>query len=217
MNLKLTTLFLGLIAHGSVFAAATISAPEEIIVVALNGQTVKSGLFKGKKQFKVEAGQVNLNVRYQEYFEMHNGRFDIIKSDVVNIRVPELKDNQNYSLALVNPPKDEEEGKKFAQSPQIAIYDQNKKLVQIQQQSTVQNESPSILGGLFSKDDNSSRVYSTQEQSSTPTSSISSKVEQPIRTKTTVQSGTSEQELIKIWQQSSKSDRQKFLSWLAEQ
>lgn len=217
MNLKLTTLFLGLMVHSSVFAAATISAPEEIIVVALNGQTVKSGLFKGKKQFKIEAGPANLNLRYQEYFEMHNGRFDIIKSDVVNIRVPELKDNQNYSLTLVNPPKDEEEGKRFAQSPQIAIYDQNNKLVKIQQQSPVQNESSSILGGIFSKDDNSSRVYSTREQSSAPTPSIPKNIEQPIRTKTIVQPETSEQQLIEIWQQSSKSDRQKFLSWLAEQ
>lgn len=226
MNLKsaiLTTLLLGFVVQNTVYATATIHAPEEVIVVAINGQNVKSGLFKGKKEFKVEAGPVNLNIRYQQYFEMHNGAFDIVKSDIFNVQISELKDKQYYTLQLANTPKDNDEAKKFAQSPTIAIYDQNKKLVT--HQSNVQMTSPSQFGGIFTRDKASERVYNSQ--STISTGSTSTPVQGTQYTKlsteevTTAQktdmTSNSDQQLIQIWKKATKAERQKFLSWLAIQ
>lgn len=229
MKFKMTGLVLGVLVNSTVFAAASISTPEELIVLSVNGQEVKSSLFKGTKQFKVEAGPVDLNVRYQQYFELHNARFDIQKSGIINIKAPELKDNQNYKLVLVNPPQDEEEGRKFAAQPTIALFDQNNQLVV--QQTGIYAEKKSLLdGGIFSKavefndskntvNKQSEPVYAAQISSSKVNNQIASTtgVAASERLKNTVVSEYSDQKLIQVWQQASKMERQKFLSWLAEQ
>lgn len=225
----MAALVLGLLAHSSLFAAATISTPEELIVMSVNGQEVKSSLFKGKKQFKVEAGAVDLNVRYQQYFELHNARFDIQKSGIINIQAPELKDNQNYKLVLVNPPKDEEEGRKFAAQPTIAIYDQNNQLV-VQQTSAGEATKSLLDGGIFPKfaeltgsknnvKNQPAPVYASQVVKATTVENTEKNTAVPVidSTKKPVMNASADQKLIQVWQQASKAERQKFLSWLAEQ
>lgn len=220
---KLTALLTGIMAQSTVFAAVTIQAPEELIMVSINGQNVKSGLFKGKKEYKVDAGPVNLNIRYQQYFEMHNGAFDIVKSDIFNVQTSELKDNQNYTLKLANAPKDNDEAKKFSQTPTIVIYDQNKKMVP--HQSNVQMKPLSQFGGIFSREKSSEQVYnshSTISEASKLTPVQNSKsaplsIEEPTKAQPADMTVNSDQQLIQIWKKATKADRQKFLSWLAEQ
>ncbi len=106
MTLRLSVAAIGLLLSGSVFSAVTITAPEEIVILAVNGQEVNSGLFRSSKNnYKVDAGETNLSVRYQEYFEHLNGEHDIVKSGVVTIQTPTLKDGQTYKLAMVGVPK----------------------------------------------------------------------------------------------------------------
>ena len=112
----------GSLLSGSVFAAVTISAPEEIVLLAVNDQEVNTGLFRSKNnEYKVDAGQVALSVRYQQYFEHLNGEHDILKSGVVTVTAPDLKDGQAYQLALVNAPRSFDEAKAFVTQPTVAI------------------------------------------------------------------------------------------------
>lgn len=222
MNLKITALILGLMAHSSVFAAATISTPDELIVVSVNDQEVQSNLLKRAKDFKVEAGPVNLNVRYQQHFDLENGQFDIQKSGIVNIQAPELKDNQHYKLVLVNAPKNLDEGKAFAGQPTIAIYDKNNQLI-VQQSGAKVGTKPGFGGGIFSNDVDLTNSVKKQPMPVYGAPSVQPKSSQVVamapqsKTVTSVSSTSKDQQMIQIWQQSSKSDRQKFLSWLAEQ
>lgn len=144
MSLRVGIAAFGLLFSGSVFSAVTITAPEEIVIVAVNGQEVNSGLLpSSKNNYQVDAGDITLNVRYREYFEHLSGEHDIVRSGVVTIQAPNLKDNQSYRLGLVNAPKDFEAAKKYAEQPTVALYDQNKKL--IVQQTGANNEAKTLV------------------------------------------------------------------------
>ena len=95
MTLRLGVAAIGLLLSGSVFSAVTITAPEEIVILAVNGQEVNSGLFRSSKNnYKVDAGETSLSVRYQEYFEHLSGEHDIVKSGVVTAPRPIIKSSQ---------------------------------------------------------------------------------------------------------------------------
>lgn len=112
MTFRLTTAVLGLMLSSSVFAAATLTTPEEIVILAVNDQEVNSGLFRGtKNMFKVDSGENSLSVRYQGYFGHNDGEHDILKSGVITLKTPALQDNQTYRLALINAPQEFEAAK----------------------------------------------------------------------------------------------------------
>ena len=98
MTLKLGVAGLALMACSSVFSAVTISVPEEIKLLAVNDQEVRAGLFRSAQQVKVNAGENTINLRYQQYFEHHNGAHDILKSGVIQLKTPVLQDGENYRL-----------------------------------------------------------------------------------------------------------------------
>lgn len=221
MAFKYGVAALALMLSGSVFAAVTLSAPEEIVVLAVNDQEVNSGLIRKKNEYKVDAGQVAVSVRYQQYFEHLNGEHDILKSGVVTVTAPDLKDGQTYKIALVNSPQRFEDAKKYAEQPTIAIYDNKNRLVV--QQTGVNTEAKPWLGsGLFGKVINltSSKkapvnqpaaVYATTTSQSPAATTVSK------TTQTVSDANSADRQLIQIWQNASKAERQKFMTWLAEQ
>lgn len=221
MAFKYGVAALALMLSGSVFAAVTLSAPEEIVVLAVNDQEVNSGLIRKKNEYKVDAGQVAVSVRYQQYFEHLNGEHDILKSGVVTVTAPDLKDGQTYKIALVNSPQRFEDAKKYAEQPTIAIYDNKNRLVV--QQTGVNTEAKPWLGsGLFGKviDLTSSKkapvnqpaaVYATTTSQSPAATTVSK------TTQTVSDANSADRQLIQIWQNASKAERQKFMTWLAEQ
>lgn len=203
----------------NIYAISTISAPEEIVVLAINDQVIKTGLLRNAKNYKVNPGATSLSVRYQEYFENGIGQHDIVKSNIINIAVPELKDNQNYVLKLVNAPQDYDEAKKYSSQPNIAIFDSKNQIV-TQKTGMVAESKGSLLDGLFgnSVDLTQSKTTSSQVQVlNAPMSNSSVVTSKTVSNTTSPSSLSSDQQLIQIWQGASKSERQKFMSWLAEQ
>ena len=117
MSFRVGIAALGLLLSSSGFSAVTITAPEEIVILAVNGQEVNNGLIpSSKKNYQVDAGNLTLNVRYREYFEHLNGEHDIVKSGVVTIQASDLQDNRSYTLGLVNGPKNFEAAKKICRT-----------------------------------------------------------------------------------------------------
>ena len=223
MSLRVGVAAFGLLLSSSVFSAVTITAPEEIVILAVNGQEVNNGLIPSKKNnYQVDPGNLTVNVRYREYFEHLNGEHDIVKSGVVTIQTTDLKDNQTYNLALVNAPKDFSQAKKFAEQPTVALYDQSKKLVV--QQTGANNEAQPWFSGnsllartldLTQKNKNNvvnqpAPVYAASTTNVAPvavtaTTAVSSNIK------------TTDQQLVDLWQKASKAERQKFMAWLAGQ
>jgi uncharacterized protein YccT (UPF0319 family) len=223
MSLRVGVAAFGLLLSSSVFSAVTITAPEEIVILAVNGQEVNNGLIPSKKNnYQVDPGNLTVNVRYREYFEHLNGEHDIVKSGVVTIQTTDLKDNQTYNLGLVNAPKDFSQAKKFAEQPTVALYDQSKKLVV--QQTGANNEAQPWFSGnslLARTLDLTQKNKNNVVNQPAPVYAASTTNVAPVAvTATTVVSGnikTTDQQLVELWQKASKAERQKFMAWLAGQ
>ena len=202
-----------ILASVTTFSAVTITAPEEIKILAVNDQEVNTGLFRAKNnQYKVDAGKNNLSVRYNQYFEHLNGEHDIVKSGVITLTTPLLKDGESYALNLVNAPTNYETAKKYAEQPVIALFDQNKKIL-VQQTGANTQQKPWLSQSLFGK------VTDLTQKKSIPLNQPA-----PVYGQTSVTESvedrsisTTDQQLIQLWKKSSKIERQKFMNWLGEQ
>lgn len=202
-----------ILASVTTFSAVTITAPEEIKILAVNDQEVNTGLFRAKNnQYKVDAGKNSLSVRYNQYFEHLNGEHDIVKSGVITLTTPLLKDGESYALNLVNAPTNYETAKKYAEQPVIALFDQNKKIL-VQQTGANTEQKPWLSQSLFGK------VTDLTQKKSIPLNQPA-----PVYSQTSVTESvenrsisTTDQQLIHLWKKSSKIERQKFMNWLGEQ
>lgn len=202
-----------ILASVTTFSAVTITAPEEIKILAVNDQEVNTGLFRAKNnQYKVDAGKNSLSVRYNQYFEHLNGEHDIVKSGVITLTTPLLKDGESYALNLVNAPTNYETAKKYAEQPVIALFDQNKKIL-VQQTGANTEQKPWLSQSLFGK------VTDLTQKKSIPLNQPA-----PVYSQTSVTESvenrsisTTDQQLIQLWKKSSKIERQKFMNWLGEQ
>ena len=190
---------------------------EEIKVEGLNGQEVKSRLFSSNHNYSVQPGENVLSVRYVQFFEEHPGigSHDIVRSGIVHIKTPVLQDKATYRLGLVNPPKTHDDAKEFAKQPVFGLFDARNQL--LVQQAGAKDLNRGILQNLFSTSSTESAqaapVSVTQPAAVySPQAVVTTK---PVATVSNV--AGADQQLIQLWQQASKTERQKFMSWLAEQ
>lgn len=219
MAFKLGVAAIALMASSSAFSAVTISVPEEIKLLAVNDQEIRSGLFSSAQQVKVNAGENVINLRYQQYFEHHNGAHDILKSGVITLKTPILQDGENYRLALVNPPKDFDAAKEFKDQPSIGLYNQKNQLL-VQQTGAKASSTGWLIGSLRNKTVDATQNSATVNQPAavyTAAAVLPSEKTTQATLPTQKQTQGKEQQLIQLWQQASKAERQKFMSWLAEQ
>lgn len=219
MAFKLGVAAIALMASSSAFSAVTISVPEEIKLLAVNDQEIRSGLFSSAQQVKVNAGENVINLRYQQYFEHHNGAHDILKSGVITLKTPILQDGENYRLALVNPPKDFDAAKEFKDQPSIGLYNQKNQLL-VQQTGAKASSTGWLIGSLRNKTVDATQNSATVNQPVavyTAAAVLPSEKTTQATLHTQKQTQGKEQQLIQLWQQASKAERQKFMSWLAEQ
>ncbi|WP_160232446.1 DUF2057 domain-containing protein [Acinetobacter indicus] len=217
MALRLSFAALALSLSSTAFSAVTITAPEEIKVEGLNGQEVKSRLFSSNHNYSVQPGKNVLSVRYVQFFEEHPGigSHDIVRSGIVHIKTPVLQDKATYRLGLVNPPKTHDDAKEFAKQPVFGLFDEKNQL--LVQQAGAKDLNRGILQNLFSTSSTESAqaapVSVTQPAAVySPQAVVTTK---PVATVSNV--AGADQQLIQLWQQASKTERQKFMSWLAEQ
>ena len=219
MAFKLGVAAIALMACSSAFSAVTISVPEEIKLLTVNDQEIRSGLFSSAQQVKVNAGENVINLRYQQYFEHHNGAHDILKSGVITLKTPILQDGENYRLALVNPPKDFDAAKEFKDQPSVGLYNQKNQLL-VQQTGAKVCSTGWLIGSLRNKTVDTTQHSATVNQPAavyTAAALLPSEKTTSVTLHTQKQTQGKEQQLIQLWQQATKAGRQKFMSWLAEQ
>lgn len=216
MALRLTFAAAALMVSGSVFSAVTVTAPEEIKILAVNDQEVNTGLFRSENNaYKLDAGSSSISLRYIQYFEHMSGEHDIVKSGVVTLKTPNLQDNKTYQLALVNAPKTFEDAKKYAEQPTVALYDQ-KQQVLVQQTGANTEQKPWLSRSMFG-----GAVDLTQKNVKAPVNQPPAVYAAPQVTAQTAQLSTQasavDKQLIELWKKADKTERQKFMSWVAEQ
>lgn len=186
----------------SVFSAVTVTVPEEIKIVAVNDQEVNSGLLRSNQTYSLDAGVNAISVRYNEFFQHSDNSHDILKSGVVTVKTPSLKDGETYRLALIQAPKDFDAAQKYKDQPIIGLYDAKNQLL-VQQAGTKDAVKPWFGNRVLTK------KLDMTTQVATP-------VHQPAAVYTQ-SADHNDQQLIQLWQKASKAERQKFMTWLAEQ
>lgn len=216
MALRLTFAAAALMVSGSVFSAVTVTAPEEIKILAVNDQEVNTGLFRSENNaYKLDAGSSSISLRYIQYFEHMSGEHDIVKSGVVTLKTPNLQDNQTYQLALVNAPKTFEDAKKYAEQPTVALYDQKQQIL-VQQTGANTEQKPWLSRSMFG-----GAVDLTQKNVKAPVNQPPAVYAAPQVTAQTAQLSTQasavDKQLIELWKKADKTERQKFMSWVAAQ
>lgn len=221
MMLRLSLITTVLLMSSTTFSAITLSLPEEIKLVAVNDQEIKTSLFNSANNYTLDAGQHQLNVRYTEYFQHHDSSHDILRSGIISIQTPLLQEGQKYSLALINPPKDFDTAQKYKNQPIIGLYDANKQLL-VQQQGAQDAVKP-WFGGI-NLTSNSVDLTTTAKAQPAAVYTQAAVITQPQANQTLSSSSRitkntegTDQALIQLWQQANKTERQKFMSWLAEQ
>ena len=186
----------------SVFSAVTVTVPEEIKIVAVNDQEVNSGLLRSNQTYSLDAGVNAISVRYNEFFQHSDNSHDILKSGVVTVKTPSLKDGETYRLALIQAPKDFDAAQKYKNQPIIGLYDAKNQLL-VQQTGAKDAAKPWFGNRVLTK------KLDMTTQVATP-------VHQPVAVYTQ-SADQNDQQLIQLWQKASKAERQKFMTWLAEQ
>lgn len=218
MNLRIMIAVATLMGSTSVFSAVTLTAPEEIKIVGVNEREVNSGLIRKKQTYKLDPGSNSISVRYIEFFQHNDNSHDILKSDVVTVKTPELKDGESYRLALINAPKDFDTAQKYKDQPIIGLYDARNQL--LVQQSGANSETKPLLGKsvLGKALDLTTKTVAPANQPAPvyPQAAVSPVVANLNSAETAIKTST-DQKLIQLWQQASKEERRKFMLWLAEQ
>ncbi|WP_441374535.1 DUF2057 family protein [Acinetobacter lwoffii] len=186
----------------SVFSAVTVTVPEEIKIVAVNDQEVNSGLLRSNQTYSLDAGINAISVRYNEFFQHSDNSHDILKSGVVTVKTPSLKDGETYRIALIQAPKDFDAAQKYKNQPIIGLYDAKNQLL-VQQTGAKDAAKPWFGNRVLTK------KLDMTTQVATP-------VHQPAAVYTQ-SADQNDQQLIQLWQKASKAERQKFMTWLAEQ
>lgn len=205
MALRLTALISALMMSGAAFSAVTVKVPEEIKIVAVDGQELNGG-FLSKSQYKIKAGESTLNVRYSGYYRHADNSHDILRSGIVALKTPALTDGETYSLALLQAPKDFDEAQKYKDQPIFGLYNKDHQLIAQQTGSKAEQKN------WFSEN-----LFGDEPVDAASNTLALNKAAQSNAAPIAASASNSEQALIQLWKQSSKSDRQKFMAWLAEQ
>lgn len=215
-QLLICTLLLSV--NGLVSAAITIKTQQEIKVAEINGQTVAKNLFgQDTSQYQLNQGVNELEVSYSQYFDAEDGigAHDIVRSAPVKIRTPILQDHETYTLALIDTPKTNEQAKVFAKQPIFALYNRNNELLMTQYGSNDSHQG--IVNTLLdNKQSNKQNFHLIKKQPEVIYTAIANVPKDNPNLKNQNNSSNVNQ-LISIWEQANKVDRQKFMMWLAEQ
>lgn len=216
MNFLQKLAFVGLIttASLSVMAEVTLNVDENIVVTAINGQEIKTGLFsEPQRKFNLQAGKHVITAKYHRLYELRGDNHDVLRS--VNISLPvELVDNQNYQLVMVGQPEYYEQAKEYAKKPTLAVM-QGKQILASQQadggnHGSIFSGLGSTLGGMFG---GGSKAVQSNQQAISALEGKSTNVVPAIQSPTT--DNTLDQ-FMQLWLKATPAEREKIRQWVQQ-
>lgn len=194
------------VASSYAFADVRIISPEELEIVAINDQQIKSSFIKaGQNEFKVDGNQQHqIYIRYTQFFNSPSSdEHEIVKSDIGIFNTPTLQDEQTYRLAIAQQPKTLEDAQLFAQKPSVILYNAQNQIIA---QQTFEQTSKTWFSGLTLN-----RSHDLTKKKTTPTTPTATA---PSLTTTT---STYHNPLIEQWNKATVDERQAFMQWLNQQ
>lgn len=204
--------------NGLVSAAIILKTPAEIKIAEINGQEITKKLFgPHTSQYQLNQGVNELELSYYQYFDAEDGigAHDIVRSAPVKMKTPILQDHESYTLVLMDAPKTNDQAKVFAKQPVFALYNENNELLMTQYGSNESHQG--VVNTLLDHNEsNKQNFHPTNKQPEAIYSAIANIPKDGLGRKNQNNSGDVNQ-LISIWEQANKADRQKFMMWLAEQ
>jgi hypothetical protein len=191
-------LFLAVLLGGcSLAQAATLSFPEELVPLQVNGEKVEHSLFGKKLDFTLPIGTHQVQVKYSDLYELDYDEHQTVSSDPFWVAVTITQDGE-YRLGF-NRASDIDAAEKFAQSPSVYVITPNnaqQKVAKVQPKAAI---APVVLNtGL-----NTGQASNTQ---------LAVKI--PAELSKHVQGGpnpSAELMLYYWWQQADKQQREAFL------
>ncbi|WP_066800057.1 DUF2057 family protein [Moraxella oblonga] len=211
-KITLITAIIGSLLTMNAFAEVKLMVDDNIKVTAINGQEIKHGALQPlKREFTLNKGRHVITARYDRLFDL-NREHDYLKSGNITITA-DLSDGQ-YELIMPNQPNNYHSAKEYAKNPSLAISQQGKILFQ----ENTQTEREGILsglgaslGGLFHRDNAvqaNQKVIASLDTPSTNTT--------PVNTPNlTPNAGDDNLDgFMKIWLNSSESEREKIRQWI---
>lgn len=216
MNFLQKLAFVGLITTVSlpVTAEVTLNVDENIVVTAINGQEIKTGLFsEPQRKFNLQAGKHVITAKYHRLYELRGDNHDVLRS--VNISLPvELVDNQNYQLVMVGQPEYYEQAKEYAKKPTLAVM-QGKQILASQQadggnHGSIFSGLGSTLGGMFG---GGSKAVQSNQQAISALEGKSTNVVPAIQSPTT--DNTLDQ-FMQLWLKATPAEREKIRQWVQQ-
>lgn len=216
MNFLQKLAFVGLIttASLSVMAEVTLNVDENIVVTAINGQEIKTGLFsEPQRKFNLQAGKHVITAKYHRLYELRGDNHDVLRS--ANISLPvELVDNQNYQLVMVGQPEYYEQAKEYAKKPTLAVM-QGKQILASQQadggnHGSIFSGLGSTLGGMFG---GGSKAVQSNQQAISALEGKSTNVVPAIQSPTT--DNTLDQ-FMQLWLKATPAEREKIRQWVQQ-
>ncbi|WLF82992.1 DUF2057 family protein [Moraxella sp. ZY210820] len=182
-----------------------IISPEELQIVVINDQQIKSSFIKANQnKFTVRGNQQHqIYIRYVQFFNLPlNDEHEIIKSDIGIFNTPILQDGQTYRLAIAQQPKTLEDAKQFAQKPSVILYNAQNQIIA---QQTFEQTSKTWFSGL------------TLNRSYDLTKKKPAIMPMPTAPSLTNTTPTHYNSLIEQWNKASVDERQAFIQWLNQQ
>ncbi|MFY8301024.1 DUF2057 domain-containing protein [Pseudoalteromonas sp. SS15] len=104
--------------------AATLSFPEELIPITVNGKQVEHSLFSKKLDFDLPIGTHKVQIKYSDLYELDYDEHQTVSSAPFWVEVNITQDGQ-YRVAF-DRAKDADAAEQFAKSPSVYVIAPNK-------------------------------------------------------------------------------------------
>jgi uncharacterized protein YccT (UPF0319 family) len=181
----------------SLAQAATLSFPEELVPLQVNGEKVEHSLFSKKLDFNLPVGTHQVQVKYSDLYELDYDEHQTVSSEPFWVEVTIAQDGE-YRLGF-NRAGSIDTAEKFAQSPSVYVItpdNAQQKIAKVQPKAAI---APAVLNTGM----NAGQASNTQ---------LTAKI--PAKLSKHVQAGpnpSAELMLYYWWQQADKQQREAFL------
>lgn len=115
--------FAVLISSCGLVQAATLSFPEELIPLKVNGEKVEHSLFSKKLDFDLPVGTHKVQLKYSDLYELDYDEHQTVSSEPFWVEVSIIQDGK-YKIGF-NRAKDIDAAEQFAQSPAVYVVTPN--------------------------------------------------------------------------------------------
>lgn len=196
------------------FAKVTLNVDDNIVITAINGHEVKTGLFANpKKSYDLEAGKHVITAKYTRLFDLTGDSHDILRSSNITLPV-ELADNQTYQLVMVGQPNNYAQAKEYIKNPTLAVMQNGRTLAT--QQATDIDGSGGLLGGISSAIGGifgGNKAVTANQQTISAINSNTGNVA-AMSPATTVTSTDTLDQFMQLWLKATPAEREKMRQWV---